>query len=254
VDRRLRTPIHRQLYSGYRDAILEGRLKAGQRLPSTRAVAEDLQISRVPAVQAFAQLVAEGYVVSRGSAGSYVSSELPDAARPAASDTRARAAPRPGPRRLPKSRLADIDAPWLVHRGPFRINQPALDEFPAELWARLVARHARRMSARQMIYGDHLGLPALREALAAHLGTVRSVTCCADQILIVAGSQQALTIATHALLAPGDTVWVEEPGYSGARDAFLLAGARIAGVRVDEDGLEVARRSRGSSSATGPRA
>lgn len=244
VDRRLQTPIYRQLYDGYRDAILEGRLKPGQRLPSTRAVADELQISRIAAVMSFAQLVAEGYVVSRGSAGSYVSNELPDAPRPRprprprASDSPA--VPPSGSRRLPRSRLPEIEAPWLALHGPFRINRPAVDEFPADLWARLVARHARRMSPRQMTYGSGMGLQSLREALASYLGTVRSVECTAEQIMIVTGSQQALTVAAHALLSPGDTVWAEEPGYGGARDAFLLAGARVVGVPVDDDGLDVA--------------
>jgi GntR family transcriptional regulator/MocR family aminotransferase len=243
VDRRLESPIHRQLYDGYRQAILDGRLRPGQRLPSTRAVAQELQISRIPAVMAFQQLVAEGYVVSLGSAGSYVSQELPDAPRPRAGDARsaAGAAPRrPGPRPVPKARFAEVDAPWLGPRGPFRVGQPALEEFPADVWARLVVRHARRLSPRHMMYGDHMGLPALREALAAYLATVRSVKCTADQILIVSGSQQALTTAAHTLLAPGDAAWLEEPGYDGARDAFLLAGARVVGVPVDDDGLDVA--------------
>jgi GntR family transcriptional regulator/MocR family aminotransferase len=136
--------------------------------------------------------------------------------------------------------LAALDAPWLRLQGPFRVNQPAIEEFPAEIWARLVARHARRMSPRQMMYGDEGGVPALREALAEYLGTVRSVACTPDQIFVVSGSQQALTIASHALLAPGDTVWIEEPGYGGARDAFALVGARTVGVPVDGDGLDVA--------------
>ncbi|HEX8796907.1 MAG TPA: PLP-dependent aminotransferase family protein [Polyangiaceae bacterium] len=240
VDRRLQTPIYRQVYDGYRAAILDARLKPGQRLPSTRVVAQELQISRIAAVTAFSQLVAEGYVVSQGSAGSYVSNELPDAPRPRGRESSTQVVRAPGTRRLPKSRLAECGGPWLDLRGPFRTNQPAVEEFPAELWGRLVARHARRMPLRQMLYGDDMGLPALREALADYLGTVRSVACTADQIMVVTGSQQALTIAAHALLEPGDSVWIEDPGYGGAHDAFHLAGARIAGVPVDGDGLDVA--------------
>jgi GntR family transcriptional regulator/MocR family aminotransferase len=239
LDRRLSRPLHRQVYDGYRDAILEGRLRPGQRLPSTRTLADDLQISRIPAVQAFAQLAAEGYVESRIGAGSFVSAALPDP-RPAASDAKAPKARRPGPRRMPPARLVVASEPWLELRGPFRASVPAFDEFPAELWARLVARHARRMSPRQMGYGDPMGLSALREALAAHLGTMRSVACTPEQIMIVTGSQQALALAAQTLLAPGDPVWLEEPGYGGARDALQLAGARIVPVPVDHDGLDVA--------------
>src|SRR5262249_56483392 len=95
LDRRLAKPMHRQLYEGYRDAILDGRLRPGQRLPSTRTLARDLHISRIPVVTAFEQLVAEGYVDSRVGAGSFVSSALPESARPRAA---------PGPGAAPRSR------------------------------------------------------------------------------------------------------------------------------------------------------
>lgn len=238
LDRRLARPLHRQLYDGYRQAILDGRLRPGQRLPSTRTLAHELDVSRIPVVTAFEQLVAEGYVESRVGAGSFVSPAL--AARPASVPGPTASARRPGPRRVPPSPLAMPVEPWLELRGAFRVGQPALDEFPAALWSRLVARHARKLSRRDMMYGDPMGSRALREALASHLGTVRSVQCTADQIMIVSGSQQALALAGRALLAAGDAVWVEEPGYGGARDALRLAGARIVGVPIDDDGLDVA--------------
>jgi GntR family transcriptional regulator/MocR family aminotransferase len=193
-------------------------------------------VSRIPVVMAFEQLVAEGYVESRVGAGSFVTAALPDATPPR------HPAPRraPGPRHLPPSRLTRADEPWLELRRAFRVGQPALDQFPAALWGRLVARQARRLSPRQMQYGDAMGLPSLREALADHLRTVRSVACTPEQIMIVSGSQQALALAGQALLAPGDAVWVEEPGYGGARDAVRLAGGRVVAVPVDGDGLDVA--------------
>jgi GntR family transcriptional regulator/MocR family aminotransferase len=238
LDRRLAMPLHRQLYDGYRAAILDGRLRPGQRLPSTRTLAHELDVSRIPVVTAFEQLVAEGYVESRVGAGSFVSPALWEP--PAAPPGPAQGARRAGPRRVPPSPLATPAEPWLELRGAFRVGQPALDEFPAALWSRLVARHARKLSRRDMMYGDPMGTRALREALASHLRTVRSVICSADQIMIVSGSQQALALAGRALLAAGDAVWVEEPGYSGARDALRLAGARIVGVPIDDDGLDVA--------------
>lgn len=240
LDRRLARPLHRQLYDGYREAILDGRLRPGQRVPSTRTLAHELGVSRIPVVTAFEQLVAEGYVESRVGAGSFVSPALPGPPPATPRSGAVPAARRPGSRRVPPSPLATPAEPWLDLRGAFRVGQPALDEFPAELWARLVARHARRLSRRQMMYGDPMGSRALREALASHLCTVRSVICTADQIMIVSGSQQALALAGRAVLAGGDAVWVEEPGYGGARDALRLAGARIVGVPVDDDGLDVA--------------
>jgi GntR family transcriptional regulator/MocR family aminotransferase len=237
LDRRLATPLHRQLYEGYREAILDGRLRPGQRLPSTRTLTHELGISRMPVVLAFEQLVAEGYVESRVGAGSFVSSELRTPAPPAGRPPRP---PRPGRRRIPREALSAAAEPWLDLHGPFRAVHPAIDEFPVELWARLVARRARLMSRRQMMYGDAMGLVPLREALAEYLRTVRSVRCTAQQIMIVSGSQQALALASRALLEPGDAAWIEEPGFPGARDALTLAGARLVSVPVDDDGLDVA--------------
>jgi GntR family transcriptional regulator/MocR family aminotransferase len=235
LDRRLAAPLHRQLYAGYRDAILDGRLRPGQRLPSTRSLARDLAISRIPVVTAFEQLAAEGYLDGRVGAGSFVSSALPDVAKPAAA-TR----PPAGRRRIPREPLISAPEPWLECWGGFRVGQPALDQFPVETWARLIARRARMQPRQQMTYGDAMGFLPLREALADHLRTVRSVRCTAAQIMIVSGSQQALALASRAILAPGDAAWIEEPGFSGAHDALSLAGARIVPVPVDDDGLDVA--------------
>src|SRR6185503_17522554 len=167
LDRRLAKPLHRQLYDGYRDAILDGRLRPGQRLPSTRTLARDLQVSRIPVVTAFEQLAAEGYVASRIGAGSFVSSQLPEHARSRTDhEPGTGSVPRAGRRRVPRDRLRSDAAPWLEHAGAFRVSQPALDEFPAEVWSRLVARRARSLPRRQMLYGDAMGFAPLREALA----------------------------------------------------------------------------------------
>jgi GntR family transcriptional regulator/MocR family aminotransferase len=238
LDRRLVRPLHRQIYDGYRDAILEARLRPGQRLPSTRTLAEELQVSRIPVVTAFEQLAAEGYLMARVGAGSFVAPGLTGPVR-SGTGRRPPAVGRPGRRRAPPCPIPPVAEPWLEVDGPFRLSRPALDQFPAATWSRLVARQARRLTRRDLAYGDPMGLPALREALAEHLGTVRSVRCSAAQIMIVTGSQQALVLVARALLAPGDPVWIEEPGYGGARDALRLAGARPVPVPVDGDGLDV---------------
>jgi GntR family transcriptional regulator/MocR family aminotransferase len=206
-------------------------------VPSSRALAADLGVSRIVCVTAYQQLVAEGLLAGRVGAGTFVS----DAAlqlRPAA--TAAPPAGRPGPRRLPRERLLPEAQPWLACWGPFRLGQTAVAEFPAELWSRLLVRCIRRQPRRQMSYGDPMGHAPLREAIADHLRAARSVRCAPDQIMIVSGSQQALALAARALLAPGDEMWFEDPGYPGARDAFALAGARPIPVPVDDDGLDVA--------------
>ena len=244
LDRRLAKPLHRQLYDGLRDAILEGRLRPGQRLPATRTLARDLRVSRLPVVAAFEQLVDEGYVASRVGAGTFVSSAFPGHRGPRTGaatgpDALASTTSRTHRRRVPRSPLGTLDEPWLERWGPFRVGQPTVDAVAARAWGRLVAWHARRMPERLHAYGDPMGYRPLREALAHYLGTARSVRCDAEQIMITSGSQQGLTVTAHALLEPGDEVWCEEPGYRGARDALLLRGARPVPVPVADDGLDV---------------
>ena len=219
-------------------------MRPGQRLPSTRSLAHDLSISRVPVVTAFEQLAAEGYLEGKVGAGSYVSSALPQYAVRLSTTAR----PPAGRRRIPRERLATTPEPWLDAWGGFRVGQPALkNQFPAETWARLIARRARMQPRQQMTYGDAMGFMPLREALAEHLRTVRSVRCTADQIMIVSGSQQALALASRATVAPGDAAWMEEPGFAGARDA--LSGARRCADRAGAVERRWARRAPAGASA-----
>jgi len=229
VDRRSPRPLHRQIYEGYRDAIVAGRLRPGQRLPSTRALAAELRISRIPALTAFEQLLAEGYFETRTGAGTFVASSLPDEPIPAVPPARS---PAPLPRAEPE--------PWLRGWGAFRVSQPAVDRFPFAEWSSLIARLSRNPRGSLLLYGDPLGYRPFREVVAGYLRTSRAVRCDAEQIMVVSGSQQALDIAARVLLEPGSPVWMEEPGYSGARDALSLAGARLIPVPVDAEGLDVA--------------
>jgi GntR family transcriptional regulator / MocR family aminotransferase len=242
-DRAAAKPLYRQLYEGFREAILAGRLEAGQRLPSTRGLAGELQISRLPVLTAFEQLLAEGYFESRAGAGTFVARSLadPQRERRGAGASSVRHEPRPGRREvaahpgLPLGR----QEPWLQGLGVFRVSQIAVDLFPLQVWSGLVARHGRNPRASQMLYGDPRGDLRFRETLAVYLRTSRGVRCAPEQILVTSGSQHGLTIAARVLLDPGDEVWVEEPGYPGARDALAIAGARLIPVPVDEEGLDV---------------
>lgn len=244
VDRRSARPLYRQLYDGYREAILDRRLRPGQRLPSTRALATELRISRLPVLQAFDQLLAEGYCESRVGAGTFVSSSLPDQ-RPTPVARGAPAEPPGRPRRRTVSRRSSLvlragPDPWLAGRGAFRMSQAAVDLFPFRIWSGLVARHGRDPRVALLHYGSAMGHRPFREAVAAYLRTARAVRCEADQIMVVSGSQQALDLTARVLLDPGSRVWVEEPGYGGARDALAMAGARLVPVPVDDEGLDVA--------------
>jgi GntR family transcriptional regulator/MocR family aminotransferase len=133
------------------------------------------------------------------------------------------------------------DAPgrWFGGPGAFNVGQPPVDRFPLKVWHRLVARHSRRFDPSLLHYGAPMGLLRLREQVAAYLRTARAVRCEADQIMIVSGSQQALDLTARTLLDPGSAVWLEEPGYFGARKAFTMSGARLVPVRVDDEGLDV---------------
>jgi GntR family transcriptional regulator / MocR family aminotransferase len=245
VDRSAPKPLYRQICDGFREAIAEGRLRGSQRLPSTRSLAAELGISRLPVLSAFDQLLAEGYFESRVGSGTFVSSTLPDEARAPRRPVARAEARRPGARpvaRQPAALLRGTSAPepWLRGFGAFRMSEPALDHFPVAAWSRLVARHSRGLGGAALHYGSPMGSLALRQALAAYLRTARAVRCEAEQIMVVTGSQQALAITARVLLDPGQPVWVEEPGYAGARDALAMAGARLVPVPVDGEGLRVA--------------
>jgi GntR family transcriptional regulator / MocR family aminotransferase len=244
VDRAAPRPLYLQICDGFREAIAEGRLRPSQRLPSTRTLAAELKVSRIPVLNAFDQLLAEGYFETRVGAGTFVSSTLPGPASLQRPRARARVR-RPGTREVARRpgellRVASQPEPWLRGFGAFRMSQPALDHFPFQVWARLVARHSRGARRDTLNYGSPMGEPGFRQAVAAYLRTARAVRCEAEQIMVVSGSQQALEITARVLLAAGEPVWVEEPGYGGARDALAMAGARLVPVPVDGEGLDVA--------------
>jgi GntR family transcriptional regulator / MocR family aminotransferase len=241
IDSRVRGALQAQIYASVRQAILDGVVTPGTRLPSSRALADDLEVSRTTTLLAVQQLQAEGYLTARRGSGTFVAGELPD-------DLLRRQAARPAvrPRHPPLSRrgAALVAAPQGARRlgGPpraFRIGTPGVDLFPVGLWSRLASRRLRSVTLAQLDYGDPAGLRVLREAIADHVQTARGTRCEADQILVVAGAQQGLELICRLLLDPGDRVWMEEPGYPGARSALLGAGARILPVRVDAEGLDV---------------
>jgi GntR family transcriptional regulator / MocR family aminotransferase len=242
VNRGSPRPLHSQIYDAFRSSIVGRTLSSGQQIPSTRALASELGISRIPLLNAYAQLLAEGYFETRVGAGTFVSSSLPAQTPP---ENQSDASPKvaSGPRRLARfSQLlpAYRREPWFRHHGAFSISQPALDAFPFKVWANLVVRHGRNPVRRALEYGDPMGLKQLREVIAVYLRTSRAVRCEPQQIMIVSGSQQALDLSMRVLLNPGNAIWVEEPGYWLARHILTAAGCRMIPVPVDMDGLDVA--------------
>ena len=243
VNRKAPKALHRQIYDAYRAAIVGGSLRAGQRIPSTRVLASEICVSRFPVLNAYAQLLAEGYLESRVGAGTVIARSLPDqltSSEPAGS------APPPtpsGPRPV-ASRCSILPRvtchPWLQSWGAFRVGQVAFDQFPVHSWSNLVSRRCRRIDAQAFDYGDAMGSMVLRETIASYLKTARSLHCEAEQVMIVGGSQHALEISARVLLDPGNRVWVEQPGYRLAREVFALSGCHLVPVPVDKEGLNVA--------------
>jgi GntR family transcriptional regulator / MocR family aminotransferase len=242
IDRNATKPLYRQIYDAYRQAIVDRCLRSGQRVPSTRVLSSELGVSRFPVLNAYAQLLAEGYFESRVGAGTVVSSSFPQHLtsneRKGTGFAAARSGRRPVARRC--SALASVEnSPWLRGWGAFGVGQVAFDQFPLRVWSRLVARRCRNMDANSSHYGEQMGSKALRETIASYLRTARLLHCEAEQVMIVSGSQQALEISARVLLDPGSRVWVEEPGYRLAQDVFALAGCHLVPVPVDADGLNV---------------
>ena len=244
IDRRAREPLHRQIYDAYRTAIVESTLRPKDRVPSTRTLALELGLSRIPVLNAYAQLLAEGYFESRAGAGTVVSSTLPDQIpqlqRSVTSPSLGRG-PRPISRAcLPLQSMEGI-LHWFGGRlGAFSVGQPAFDHFPFKIWSRLVVRRSRNLNVSSMHYSDPMGSRHLREAIATYLRAARGVRCEAEQIMIVSGSQLALEVSTRVLLDRGSAVWMEEPGYGFARNVFALSSRRVVPVPVDDEGLDVA--------------
>ena len=235
--RELLRALHRQL----RSAILDGRLQAGLRMPPTRKLAASLGVSRNTAIAAYDLLLSEGYLVARTGAGSYVADMRPRLKRPKA----------PASNPSADRRLAEF---WRKHAGSigaapdkafrfdFQTGYPDITQFPFDIWQRLSARASRALSRRSAVEGAPQGTPALREAIASHVSFARAVSCDSEDIVVTAGTRQAVDLLARILVTPGKTeVALEDPGYPPARDAFAAAGARILTIPVDDEGLVVER-------------
>lgn len=243
LDRSSGKPLHKQLYEGFCTAILGGNLRPGQRVPSSRALALELRVSRIPVLNAYSQLLAEGYFEARSGSGTFVSRSLPEERMSLERGDNVHPTVRAGPWLVSK-RSALLrpykPAPWANKWGAFVVGQLAFEQFPFQVWSSLLNRHARNIRVNSLHYGDPMGSESFRVTIASYLRTARAVKCDASQILIVSGSQQALDLCARVLLDPGDRVWIEEPGYWLARQVFVMAGSRLVPVPVDEQGLNVA--------------
>lgn len=241
-------PVYRQIYETLRRAILSGQLPARSQMPSTRALAKQIAVSRMTIVNAYDQLHSEGYIEGRSGSGTYVAPVLPEEmleikdAKTRRSETPEKASPILSKRgRL----LASFDHTYLrasrtdKNFSAFHPGIPAMDAFPFDVWARLASRRLKRMSVSLFGSGNPAGYEPLRRAVAAYLQTSRAVRCSPEQVLICAGAQQALALTAQVLIDEGDAVWTEDPGHLGTRNLFAAAGARVVPVPVDDEGFDL---------------
>ena len=249
LDARKKEPLFRQIYNGIRDSILEGRLTKGTALPSSRELAAQLNVSRMTVVNAFDQLLAEGYLTAVQGSGTFVSDDLPEEKQLArfqfaVEKPRSKSLHSPGTylsaggKRLTNiagdSRNASDDK-----LRPFCPGVPALDQFPFEVWAKLQRQVWRRATPQDISYGSAAGYGPLRKSIADYVQAFRGVRCEAAQVMVVSGTQQAIDVTSRLLIGDDDHVLFEDPGYRTARAAILAAGATVVPMPVDENGADV---------------
>jgi GntR family transcriptional regulator/MocR family aminotransferase len=228
----LSASVYRQLF----DAIVDGRLRPGQQLPPTRELARRLDVSRNTVALAYERLVAEGLLIGRVGAGTFVCADPINRVAARRAPTGAGVRPRPIWNVIPEAMSDRAVTPVY----DFRLGTPDATLFPFAIWRRLVARQLHPAAMGRATYGEPAGHPGLRAAIARHIGISRSVRASAGDVIVTQGAQQAFDLIGRVLIEPGSCVAVEEPGYPPVRLLFQSLGARVVGVPVDEEGIDVA--------------
>lgn len=240
-------PLHRQIYKSIRLSILNGDFRSQMRLPSTRLLAQHVGVSRMTVVNAYDQLLAEGYLEGRTGSGTFVATRLPEEFLHTPKARRSRSGQRNKSR---KPNLSTYGKHLLKHMSefsasfsslpaiPFQHSLPATNEFPFETWSKIAGKVVKYSSGEVVSYGDSRGYLPLRQAIGKHLRSARGVDCEDEQIIITAGTQQAVFIVAQILLARGDIVWLEDPSHMCATDIFNAHGMRTISVPVDDEGFD----------------
>lgn len=234
-------PIYLQLENEIRNAVLTGALPVDIKLPSTRQLALDLSVSRIPVQNAYEQLTAEGFLTSRRGAGTFISKVSVENLRPKTVRTAT-------PDKIEHSRLSErsqhikhtLATTRLEEIRPFRPGIPGIDLFPQKAWTRSWHRAVKMSASTNFGYGNMLGSARLRNAIAQHIRDARGVKCTADQIIITGGSQQAFSLISFSLLDPGTAVWLEDPGHIAIRDVMTAMSSQVFPVPVDQEGIDIA--------------
>ena len=242
--------LQSQIFDQIRRMILDGRLRSGDFLPTTRTLSEQVGISRNTIVLAYERLIAEGYIQTRPYVGTFVSAEIPDTAFATSTDdvaTLPRSEDRSCLDEFAALRLDGMRSQLVVNphaerlAANFWVGRPASDSFPVKAWSNVVWKRLQSAGSSITQYQDPAGLVELRQAIADYLGPTRGLTAEPDQIIIVGGTQDGLNLVARLLVEQGSTVVVESPCYQGAAYVFESFGADLYPVPVDADGINTAR-------------
>ncbi len=227
LDPQHKAPLYRQIYLRVKQAIMDGKLKTGSRVPSVRAMASELGVARATVENAYGLLTAEGFLQSRGQAGTTVSAPA-SLSLPSSSPQSETKVHKPINPMLPS-----------VSSLPFQLGLPALDTFPRAIWSRIVSRQIRHTSMNDLGHPPLTGVDTLRNSVARYLQLSRGFTCRPEQIFICGGYAPVLDLIIGSLLLPGDGVWLEDPGYPVTQAFFRAAGATPVAVSVDDEGMNI---------------
>ena len=247
LDRTADIPLYRQLYDGLRQAILDQRLEAGLKLPSTRDLAAILDLSRNTVKNAYEQLIAEGYLEAEIGAGTFVTRQLPaDMPPPIASPANLKLEGERPISRLGKgvSHLGRLSKNGNYEQNEvniFKLTGADLTAFPFNIWKKLMNEVQKTLPLDALTFAqDGAGYRPLREAIASYVSAARAVACEPEQVVVTLGAHQALYLTAQTLLRSGQQAWIEEPGYGGSRGTLLCNAIKPIPVPVDEEGLNVA--------------
>ncbi len=224
------TPLYIQVYEQLRKMIINKRLRRGDRLPASRNLAKELSVSRIIISQGYEQLMIEGYLVGKTGSGTFVADTIPDQLLHAA---------RINPNNNSKEIISGDNSYRQTELAPFQIGTPSLDAFSYKNWFDSANHVLKQLKKFHIGYDDTLGYWPLRKAIASYLRLSRAVRCEAEQVIVVTGSQQGLNLIVETLLKKGDKVWMEDPGYPGAKLSLEHAGANICPVPVEPDGINI---------------
>ncbi|HGY4720570.1 TPA: PLP-dependent aminotransferase family protein [Citrobacter amalonaticus] len=212
-------PRYQQIARQLKTVIERGELQPGARLPSSRTWSQELGISRSTVENAYAELVAQGWLERRGQAGTFVSAQL-----------------------HPEQTYSEpvVFAGESTVPQPFQMGLPALDLFPRDIWARVMGRRLRTQTRFDLALGDVCGEAVLRQAIVDYLRVSRSIDCLPEQIFITSGYAASMTLILRALAKPGDGMWIEDPGFPMIRPVIEQENVALLPVPIDDDGLNVA--------------